>query len=221
VTAFQEPRTQISDWAKYRFGLFLEERGLEHHFEHIRSGQLDLPLPGSGGSVGQSMTFEKYDFVSSRGKSWPSQRNVYHGTYAEGVARISWTEQFKASDHADLGHECRTSFPAVFSANTIEHAIRYAWPSNFLQDNLYYGVLFQLAIDESQILQERRGEVLIPPHAIFIKSLFLLTNMAVAQGGPKHPVRDPSLELLPSSMVDSQGTLLTPNFARHTNWHNN
>ena len=157
VDAYVTEREALSRWARYRFGVFLKERSLQNHFKHVASGEFPLH---------NAIAFEKYDFPRPP-KTWTQQRIVYHGTYAECLARIAWTTRFVSSDDlSGLGHECRTKFPAVFTAATIDHAICYAWPSNFLQDNLYYGILFELAIDESQILQQHRGEVLVPPDAI-------------------------------------------------------
>ena len=204
VDAYDTEREALSQWVRYRFGLFLQERGLQNRFTHVGAGEFPRH---------NAITFEKYNFVRPP-KTWPQQRIVYHGTYAECFARIAWTTRFISSDNnTGLGHECRTPFPAVFTAATIDHAINYAWPSNFLLDNLYYGIIFELAIDETRILHQRCGEVLVPPDAILINAVYLLVNMPIQKGGKKSPVWDPSLELLPSSMIPSQGRVA--NFVNH------
>eukprot|EP00974_Lingulodinium_polyedra_P130707 11214878-Lingulodinium_polyedra.AAC.1 len=72
--------------------------------------------------------------------------------------------------------------------------MHYAFPGNFLQDNLYYGLLFELAIDLRSVLRWRRGEVLVPGTVLRLKAVYLLANLNIASGGPKSPVRGPVLE---------------------------
>ena len=106
----------------------------------------------------------------------------------------------------------------LFTAESMQHAIWYTWPSNFLKDKFYYGVLLELAIDSTKTLEARRGEVLVSPEAISIKALYLLTNMDIAQGAPRSYKWDPSLELLPAPLVATQGTLLHTEVVRPRNW---
>eukprot|EP00974_Lingulodinium_polyedra_P117368 11162979-Lingulodinium_polyedra.AAC.1 len=79
--------------------------------------------------------------------------------------------------------------------------MHYALPGNFLQDKLYYGLLFELVIDERSVLGRRRGEVLVPSTAIHLNTVYLLTNLNIASGGPKSPVWDPVFEVLPSGLT--------------------
>ena len=205
VKAFPTNRGDMSLWARYRFEIFMEERSLCHLFRHAQSGEL-----------ANGQTFEKYEYVNYVPFIW--MRFVYHGTFAETFCRIAHTGKLSPSQpRSDLGHECRTNFPCVFTAENMQHAIRYTWPSNFLKDKLYYGVLLELAIDSTKILEERRGEVLVPPEAISIKALYLLTNMDIAQGAPRSYKWDPSLELLPAPLVWTQGTLLRTEDVRPRN----
>eukprot|EP00974_Lingulodinium_polyedra_P067533 6539356-Lingulodinium_polyedra.AAC.1 len=64
----------------------------------------------------------------------------------------------ESSQHDGLGHDCRAAYDAVCAADSIDHTMQYAFPGNFLQGNLYYGLMFELEIDNRKILNRRRGE---------------------------------------------------------------
>ena len=145
---------------------------------------------------------------------------VYHGTYPECFARACYCGLQESSQHNGLGHDCRTTFDALFTADSMEHAMRYAWPANFLQDNLYYGLLLELVIDKRHVLERRRGEVLVSACGAHIKAVYLLTNLGIRDGGEKCAEWDPSLEFLPVCLKRRQGVLLTPSPRRRTAWHN-
>ena len=98
--------------------------------------------------------------------------------------------------------------------------MRYAWPGNFLQDNLYYGLLFELVIDKGEVLERRHGEVLVPAKAVSIWAVYLLTNVGISHGGAKCASWDLGLELLPERLMRTRGQELTPYPLRTTAWHN-
>eukprot|EP00974_Lingulodinium_polyedra_P108594 10511297-Lingulodinium_polyedra.AAC.1 len=80
--------------------------------------------------------------------------------------------------------------------------MHYAFPGDFLQDDLYYRSLFELVIDQHSVLNRRRGEVLVPSTVIRLKAVYLLTHLNIASGGgPGSPVWDPVLEVLPSGLA--------------------
>ena len=161
-----------------------------------------------------------YDNVNLVTPTSIRQRTVYHGTFAECLCRIAHTGELAPSQpRGDMGHECRTTFPAVFTADTMAHAMQYACPSNFLLDNTYYGVMLELVIDGAKVLEERRGEVLVPADVVRIKGLYLLTNMNIGQGNPRSQAWIPALELLPMELAKTQGTILKPHNLKRTNWY--
>ena len=204
----------MSAWARYRFGLFLKERLLHDRWAHARNGELQWPM-------GQGTTYEKYEFMGSQLELDPLDAEVvYHGTYPECFCRMSYCGLQESSQHNGLGHDCRTKFDAAFTADAMEHAMHYAWPANFLQDNLYYGLLFELEIDKQHVLERRKGEVLVPAKFARIRAVYLLTNLWIREGGEKCAEWDPSLEFLPVCLKRRQGQLLTPDAARKTAWHN-
>ena len=209
VPALKCDKIAMSEWAKYRFNLYMSERRMQQIFTHVHSGELP---------TGQ--TFEKYDNVNLAPPTSIRHRTVYHGTFAECLCRIAHTGELAPSQpRGDMGHECRTTFPAVFTADTMAHAMQYAWPSNFLLDNTYYGVMLELVIDGDKILEEKRGEVLVPAEAISIKALYLLTNMHVGKGTARSHVWNPALEILPMELAKYVNLQLTPHNLKHTNWY--
>ena len=213
VKALDCDAEEMSAWARHRFGLFLQERCLHALWTYARHGELPWPMGGT--------TFEKYDFSGSQLELDPLHAEVvYHGTYPECFCRTSYFGLQDSSQRNGLGHDCRTTFDALFTAESMEHAMHYAWPANFLLDNLYYGLLFELVIDKRHVLQRRRGEVLVPAKFAHIRALYLLTNLWIRESGHKCAVWDPSLEFLPVCLKRSQGQLLTPYAARKTAWHN-
>ena len=82
VAAFRSDKACVCEWARYRFGLFLEERGLEHHLKHTHTGEFPLP--------GRSVWFDRYVFTNAI-PATSGRRTVYHGTYPELFAKIAWT----------------------------------------------------------------------------------------------------------------------------------
>ena len=140
--------------------------------------------------------------------------------YSECFCRMIYCGLQESSQHNGLGHDCRTRFDALFTADSMEHAMRYAWPANFLQDNLYYGLLFELVIDKGQVLQRRKGEVLVPAKYVRIRAVYVLTNLGISDGGEKCAVWDPGLELLPECLKCKRGQHLTSHPVRKTAWHN-
>ena len=214
VKALDCDAEEMSAWARHRFGLFLEERCLHDWWTYARHGQLPWP-------VEQGTTFEKYDFSGSQLELDPLDAEVvYHGTYPECFCRTSYFGLQDSSQRNGLGHDCRTTFDALFTAESMEHAMHYAWPANFLQDNLYYGLLFELVIDKRRVFQRRRGEVLVPAKFARIRALYLLTNLWIRESGHKCAEWDPSLEFLPVCLKRRQGQLLMPYAARESPWHN-
>ena len=202
----------LARWAGDRFSLWLQERRLVNHVTQPRV----VELPFRAEAVETALRYQVGELTSTFAQSI----TVYHGTYPECVAQILHTGRLHCSNnHIGLGMECRTPFPAVFTADTMHHALRYAWPSNFLLDNLYYGVILELEADSTRILQRREGEVLLPPDALRIKGMYLILNLAVAKGRAKSAEWVPALELLPASLRTNAGTLLRPHPIRRTAWH--
>ena len=204
----------MSDWAKHRFGLFMKERGLDELWAHACNGELPWPS-------GRVTTFEKYHYRGRQLEINPRVAEVvYHGTYPECFSRVSYCGLQESSQHNDLGHDCRTRFDALFTADTLQHAMRYAWPGNFLQDNLYYGLLFELVIDKREVLERRHGEVLVPAKTVSICAVYLLTNVGISHGGAKCASWDLGLELLPECLMSTRGQHLTPFPCRPSAWYN-
>ena len=154
-------------------------------------------------SYDSSQFFVKYAYKPSEniGRCVDSEV-VYHGTFFPVLARILHTGRLHASDRAlNLGMETHVDVPAVYTASTIDHACRYAWPSSALQDNLYYRVLFQCETSSRAVITRcRGGEVLIAEGHVVIRNVFLFYNCAIGQGQPKCADHDllQQLELLPS-----------------------
>ena len=95
--------------------------------------------------------------------------------------------------------ENRYGQPAVFTAETLEHALTYAWPFSALKDNLYYKVVLQCEIAQPAVMQRRKGEVLVHEGHVLIRNVFNFFNCAILKGQPKGADLDlvQSLELLP------------------------
>eukprot|EP00974_Lingulodinium_polyedra_P070177 6789957-Lingulodinium_polyedra.AAC.1 len=66
----------------------------------------------------------------------------------ECFCRVSFLDFMESGQHDELGHGCRAPYDAVFTADSISRAMHYEFPGNLLQGNLYYGLLFELAIDQ-------------------------------------------------------------------------
>ena len=97
-----------------------------------------------------------------------------------------------------LGMESHHYSPAVYTADRIEKAFRYSWPSAIMKDALYYSFMFELEVDEDQIMKKFKGrrsndgcEILAPPSAIFRKVLCFY-NRCIGKGYPRN--RDPRME---------------------------
>ena len=99
--------------------------------------------------------------------------------------------------------EDHVGIPAVYTADTITHAMEYAFPSTPLQDNLYYGVLFQLRVSQKGIKSRRKkGEVRVAKDAIRIDKVYLRMNLDIKQGGFRMCEWDDGKELLPTVLQD-------------------
>ena len=133
VKAFNGSVDNMAEWASKRFHLWLLERRLE---DLLRLPQM-VDLTFEPGRVFHALKYE----VATVTESFAQPMSVFHGTFPECLARIMHTGQLHHSDHTiGLGMETHVNFPAVYTAQTMDHAIHYSWPSTFLLDNLYYGV---------------------------------------------------------------------------------
>ena len=151
--------------------------------------------------------FIKYRYMPEATKqSFQKPITVYHGTYPCCFARILHTARFACSDWNIRGSDCRWPKPAVFTADTLDHVVQYAWPGPFLKDNLYYGLIFELEADATMLMNKKEwssgtnkhsGEMLFPPEALRIRYVYLLCNLDIAKGKGKCQEIDQSLELLP------------------------
>ena len=134
------------------------------------------------------------------------------------------TGKFRCSDWNIHCSDCRWPAPCVFTAETMDHAIDYAWPAPILKDNLYYGILYELEADRSRLVNWKEyvsgkntrhpGEMLFPPDALIIRNLFLLVNLDLAKGDSKCQILNPSHEMLPFTVGES----LTFDPLRHSTW---
>ena len=115
----------------------------------------------------------------------------------------SCTQHFLESDESlGMGMENHTGMPAVFAAETFDHAKGYAWPSTMLHDNIYYGVVLQLQVLSSGIRsRSTRGEVCFSNQAVRIAAVYLLLNLDIGQGESKMPEWRDELELLPDALL--------------------
>ena len=100
----------------------------------------------------------------------------------------------------------------MFAAETMDHAIDYAWPAPILKDNLYYGIMYELEADTERLMNRKEwvrgnskhaGEKLFPPEALIIRNVFLLVNLDLAQGSSKCQELNPYLEMLPFTVGES------------------
>ena len=105
----------------------------------------------------------------------------------------------------------------------MDHAIGYAWPAPILQDNLYYGIMYELEADTQRLMNKNEwasgtskhsGEKLFPPEALIIRNVFLLVNLDLAKGSSKCQKLNPSLEMLPFTVGES----LTFDPLRRSTW---
>ena len=151
----------------------------------------------------------------------PRGITTFHGTFAHCAARILHTGCFHESQpNGDLGMETHVGFPTVYTAETLDHGMRYAWPSTFLLDNVYYSIMFELEADPTCIQKHHRGEVLVRPHGLRIRGMYVFFNLAINPGAPKCPEWPipNQLELLPAGLV--LGTSLQPFPLRESAWYN-
>ena len=206
-------------WVRPRFSAWLRDRHLHQHLEPLQqSGCLEMQLGY------QRIDFIKYRYMPYAGRpSFRKPGTVFHGTYTCCAARLFHTGKFHRSDSHTAGSDCRWHEPCVFTADTMDNAIRYAWPAPILEDNLYYGIMLELEADTERIMNRHEwasgrsrhaGEKLFPPDALIIRNVFLLVNLDLAQGSSKCQELNPYLEMLPFTVGDS----LTPDPLRDSTW---
>ena len=200
-------------WVRPRFNQWLDDRRLTNKLAYMQVHS----LPDAAFS--RSPWFIRYIYTPTENiplcddSEW-----VYHGTSFPVLARILHTGRLHASDlRLNLGMENHHREPAVFTAATMDHALRYAWPSSALEDNLYYKVLLQCTTSSHDVMKRHQGEVLIAEGYIVIRNVFLFFNCAIQKGAPKgaeHCLLQ-RLELLPFPL----GTLLRFCPLRPTAWY--
>ena len=206
----------MADWAGGRFMMWMQERMLQDLLRQVQVVELSF----APGRVLHALKYEVVARSTHTSHQLTQPLRVFHGTYPECLARIIHTRQLHPSDYTvGLGMETHVNFPAVYTAETMDHAMRYSWPSTFLLDNLYHGVMLELEGDSARVLKRKRGEVLFPPDALTIRSIYLFFNMNIAQGQSKNAEWRPELELLPLNLQSRVGTWLTPSALRRSAWH--
>ena len=209
-------------WVRPRFNDWLRDRHLHQHLEPCSlSGCMEMQFGR------ERFDFIKYRYVpSSVRPSFPWPITVFHGTYPCCAARVLHTGKFRCSDQNIPCSDCRWPTPCVFTAETMDHAIDYAWPAPILKDNLYYGIMYELEADRSRLMNckeyasgtnRHRGEMLFPLDALIIRNVYLLVNLDLKQGSSKCQVLDPSLERLPFTV----GASLTFSPLRGSTWYHN
>ena len=160
---------------------------------------LQIRVPCGELPLSPPVSFIKYDYAPTRGiEPGPDSKIVFHGTYPQTAARILHTGQLLESVHGPLGMETHVSFPAVYTAETMDHALKYSWPGKVLRDNLYYSFMFELEVqDPSCILKRHKGEVLVRSKGLLSRSVFFI-NRHISQGQPRcSGTYRSDLELLP------------------------
>ena len=220
---FGNMATFADEWVRPRFNAWLQDRYLLQHLEPVQqNGCMEMQLGE------KKLDFIKYMYKPSVGKpSFPWKITVFHGTYPCCAARVLHTGKFQCSDWRIKGSDCRWKEPCVFTAETMDHGIAYAWPAPFLEDNLYYGIMYELEADISRLInkgeffngknRKHPGEMLFPPEALIIRNVYLLVNLDLEKGSSKCQVLDPALERLPFTV----GKLLTSGpFLRRSTWYN-
>ena len=135
---------------------------------------------------------------------------VYHGTSFQVLARILHTNKLHASNNAlNTGMENHYyGLPGVFTAETLDSALEYAWASSALKDNMYYRVVLECDIARSAVLKHRRrtGEILVCEGGVLIRNVLLFFfNCGIRKGYPKGAdhLKLEALELLPFQIGDS------------------
>ena len=127
------------------------------------------------------------------------------------------THRLHASNvRLNLGVVNHHAEPAVFAAATVDQALRYAWPSSALKDNLYYRVVLQCEISPHAVMRRHKGEILVHEGHVFIRKVFMFFNCAIEKGAAKGADHSKvqSLELLPFP----PGGSLTVSPLRPTAW---
>ena len=207
-------------WVRPRFSAWLQDRHLDQHLEPLQpSGCSEMQLGH------QRIDFIKYRYMPSAGKpSFRKPDTVFHGTYPDCAARVFHTGKFHCSNSRTAGSDCRWPEPCVFTADTMDHAITFAWPAPILQDNLYYGIMYELEADRERLMNGKEwasgrnvkhsGEKLFPPEALIIRNVFLLVNLDLALGSSKCQRLNPSNEMLPFTV----GEALTFDPLRNSTW---
>ena len=173
----------------------------------------------------QRIDFIRYRYMPSAGKpSFRKSCTVFHGTSTCCAARVLHTGKFHCSDSRMFRQlHCLVRKPCVFTTTTVDHAISYAWPAPILQDNLYYGIMYELEADTERLMNREEwasgkskhcGEMLFPPEALIIRNVFLLVNLDLAVGSSKCQQLNTSLEMLPFTV----GEALTFDPLRSSTW---
>ena len=164
------PEEFAAEHVRPRFQQWLEDRQLGDHLE-LEIGCGEMPMPSGG--VG----FIKYIYKpNAQVPRAPDALTVFHGTYAHCAARILHTGCLLESQPNDFevnGMENHVPYPAVYTAGTIDHGMKYAWPTVFLLDNVYYGIMFELEADRGCVKKFCKGEVLVSPQGLQIRCMYL------------------------------------------------
>ena len=223
IPALQVCPREMGAWALTRFKLWAEERHLLGHFDfsaarlaetaagHYSKGYAAVARPWSWRipltNAGSPTCFE-------------DPMVVYHGTYPELLARTLTEGHLKPSGRPGLGGDCR-KFPgvAVYTADTHQHALSYAVPSVFTQDNVFCSVCYEAVGDRCRRLEARNGEQLFPQDAVVLTALHFAFNIAIPKGSWRSSVPLDHLELLPARLAQQRGTRLRPVPLRPTPWY--
>ena len=164
-------------WVEPRMQQWIEDRRLEDKIVFSKVGN----LPGPAYST--NPWFVEYAYkpnerrhrLGASGASLNTQ-TVYHGTSFSVLARILHTNRLHASNvDLSIGMENRYDKPAVFTAETLDHALTYAWPCSALKDNLYYKVVLQCEIAQPAVMQRRKGEVLVKEGHVLIRNVLIFS----------------------------------------------
>ena len=192
---------ELQHWCTWRINKWLDCReclnflGEPTHCTNFLSGQHSQP-------------YLAFEYLPHRNSTFGGHAlTTYHGTFMECIARILHSGTFHCSDlGAGLGMENHHWRPAVFTADSFDHAFSYAWPSAAMKDALYYSAMFELEIDGSSIMKEYKSrsrggmEVLVPPEAIIIRRVIVSYNLFVKAGDPRCWDPQPHLEMIPLDM---------------------
>ena len=201
IDKFHADPVELQNWCTWRIWKWMECReclnflSAPKHYTHLLSGQHSQP-------------YFAFEYLPHRDFTFGDHAlTAYHGTFMECLARILHSHTFHCSDEgAGLGMENHHWQPAVFTADSFDHAFGYAWPSAAMKDALYYSAMFELEIDRSSIMKKfksRRGgmEVLVPPEAIIIRRVIVSYNLFVKAGNPGCWNPQPHLEMISLDML--------------------